>query len=297
MKKTLALILTCLLLFGSVGVVAFAAISEVTEQPTVAAANNTIYLVPGTYVSGGNKVENTIASGARKLSQDECDAIFTENAYECTLAVGTALPEPSSVRVDKSGNPYTFNGWWAIVDATVTYFDKVPAMTVVTFLYADWRADLSQRLDPAQPGEEEESEFVHYLEIKRASGATETVKLRAATTDRANAESLGHGRPVELYNEDLQLSPGDVITVYTTGLGDGELQYAPIITGTTNNRSISLESSSTSKTADYFTTDKGTTRKAPTLTCKDTMPIASYKIYIKFYSGGSMMAVYMEPKQ
>ena len=62
-------------------------------------------------------------------------------------------PKPKSTRKDKDGNDYSFNGWWAIVDATVTYFDVVPDVTESIYLYADWRADLSQRKDPVKPEE------------------------------------------------------------------------------------------------------------------------------------------------
>ena len=168
MKKILALALTSILLLGGAGVSASAA-APVRAQ----ADSGKIYLVPGTYSADGTKAENTVASGADKLDKAACDKINTENAYLCTLAEGEELPAPASTRTDKQGNPYAFNGWWSIVDATVTYFEKVPAASETMFLYADWRADLSQRKDPVAPDEGDVVLPKHYMSIKRA--ATEKI--------------------------------------------------------------------------------------------------------------------------
>lgn len=293
MKRFLTLTLVCLLIFGG-SVAAFA--EDRSSAPTQETERYKLYLVPGTYAANGNKVENTIASGAKKLSQTECNEIFTDNAYLCEMSEGTNLPVPASARVDKDGTPYAFNGWWSIVNSSVVYFDKVPAITQTTFLYADWRADLSQRKDPVAPDENPQIKALHYMTIKRAAtGNTKTVVLRVSGTDMSTAEQLGYGSPVQLYNEWFELSKGDVITVYSKGLGGSETpKVTPIYIN--DDRAIVLETSGdgSNVTADYLSADKGSSRRNPTLTCV-AQTGSHYRIYIKYYFGGSTMAVYLEP--
>ncbi len=218
MKRILAVVLTSVLLTGgSVSAVSANATTEalpVSQMETVAEMQNNLYLVPGTYMSGGVKVENTVTSGATKLTSDECEEILTDNAYLCNLSAGDSLPVPTSERVDKNGVPYKFNGWWSIVDAIVTYFDKVPELSETTYLYADWRAELSQRKDPIVPDESNVAVPAHYLSIKRAAtGKEETITLRVSGTDETSADTLGYYKPVQLYNDWFELNPGDVIKV------------------------------------------------------------------------------------
>ena len=300
MKKILALALTGLIVLSGSGMaVAATAASEALPtagKETAAVEQSNLYLVPGTYMSEGAKVENSISAGAQKLTKEQCDVIFTENAYLCTLSAGETLPVPTSERVDKSGEKYAFNGWWAIVDATVTYFDKVPEISEKTFLYADWRADLSQRKDPVAPEPGVEVEPNHYLMIKRAeTGETEKIILRKSGTDVSSAMDLGYGYAVQLLNQ-ITLNAGDVITVYTTGLDKTaeEPLLAPI--GSHQNREIQLESNGTgtNRTADFLTADKGSARRGPSITVNDGVS-GKFNIYIKFFGGGSTMAVYMEP--
>ena len=297
MKKILALALTGILVMGGSGTVvaASAATESSPAQQTeeTAAGSKELYLVPGTYTSGDAKVENGISSGATKLTQDECDAILTENAYLCTLSAGDTLPVPTSERTDKNGVPYSFNGWWAIVDATVTYFDKVPELSETTYLYADWRADLSQRKDPVVPDESTAVQPLHYMSVKRAAtGKEETITLRISGTDVTNADKLGYDRPVQLYNGWFELNPGDVITVYSAGLGGSEeTQLAPL---DVSGRGIVLENngSGSNITANYLT---ATTTGVPSLTYRKSLKKRYFRIYIKFQSAGAKMLVYMEP--
>ncbi|MDE7082914.1 MAG: hypothetical protein K2O89_04335 [Clostridia bacterium] len=301
MKKILALTLTGLLVLGGTGMAVSATATSIDPHPlkaeTMTTSQNSLYLVPGTYVSGGQKVENTISSGATKLTDDECAEIFTENAYLCTLAKGATLPVPSSSREDKDGNAFIFNGWWTIVDATVTYYDKVPNLSGTTYLYADWRAEVSQPKDPIIPDDFVEIEPVHYMSIARASGETDIVTLRKTSTDMDNAETLGYNYPVELYSLGFELNPGDVITVYTTGLEDSEKAVISPVLDSNKNRNIQLESSGdgSNVTADYLeAASLDNWRTKPTMTCIAD-EVGYYNVYIKYYAGGSIMAVYMEP--
>ena len=303
MKKILALTLSSMIVLGGSGI-AVAAYADSESSPATevqaenkAAEQNNLYLVPGTYVADGDTVENVISAGAEKLTDEQCGKIFTPNAYLCTLTKGAKLPVPTSEKVDKDGTPYAFNGWWTIVDATVTYFETVPEITETTFLYADWRADLSQRKDPIVPDESTAVQPLHYMSIKRKeTGATEIVSLRVSGTDMMNAETLGYGAPVQLYNGWFDLNPGDVITVYTAGFdGATEAQVAPLAQ---SGREISLESSGdlSNVTADYLEVNKSLKlTNNLTVTYKESLTARPFRIYIKFYFGGLTMAIYMEP--
>lgn len=294
MKKIVALTLTGVIALA--GAATFAACT--TDSPDLSPQEN-LYFVPGTYVSNGEKVENEISSGATKLSEEVCASMNTENVYRCALGAGQALPVPTSARVDKDGVPYTFNGWWSIVNATVTYYDKVPTVTTTTFLYADWRADLSQCKDPIIPDAGVVVEPNHYMSVVRAeSGETERITLRKAFTNMMNAETLGYLYPVELVAEGFELCPGDVITVYTTGLKDSEEAVISPVLDSSRKRSINLESSGdgSNVTADYLqAADLSSYATRPTVTCI-AEEVGYYNIYIKYFSGGSIMAVYMEPR-
>ena len=289
MKKILALALSSIFVLSGAAVFAACTTAEEEEQKPV---QENLYFVPGTYVSDGVKIENGLSDGATKLSDDKCAEMNTENVYQCTLPAGANLPVPTSQRKDKDDNLYTFNGWWTIVNATVTYYETVPTVTETTFLYADWRADLSQRKDPVVPDESTAVQPVHYMSIKRAkTGEEEKVVLRVSGTDVADAEDLGYGRPVQLYNGWFELRPGDEITVYTVGLEDStEAQIAPLNGMGAN---IALESSGdgSNVTANYLTT----TADAPTLTYRKTAKTRHFRIYIKFKLAGAKMTVYMEP--
>ena len=299
MKKLLALSLTVLLSLGGTGVALASTspeeVSPLAQAEATAVEQNSLYLVPGTYKEGGVVVENTIASGAQKLSEEKCDEIFTENAYLCTLSEGDALPVPSSERVDKNGEKYSFNGWWTIVDATVTYFDKVPKLSETTFLYADWRADLSQRKDPVAPEPGEVVEPNHYLMITHKSGDKEKIVLRKSGTDIPTAMDLGYGYAVQLLNQ-ITLVEGDKIEVYTTGLDKTKEDPVPAPIGEHLSREIQLEANGagTNNTADFLTADRGTSRTNPCMKVKEGVN-GTFNIYIKFFGGGSSMAVYMEP--
>ena len=243
---------------------------------------------------------NTItASGVRKLTDVECNEIYNENAYICSRAKGEKLPKPKSTRKDKDGNDYSFNGWWAIVDATVTYFDVVPDVTESIYLYADWRADLSQRKDPVKPEEGDKVEPNHYMVLKHADNTEERITLLRGFTNLSTAETLGYAFAAELKVEGLELKPGDSFMVYTTGLvkDSDKAELSPIGGAIDQMWSIDLEKSSEKEndTADYLSAETRayyTVDPVITYVCETE---GVYNLYIKYFSKGSKMAVYMEP--
>ena len=297
MKKILAITLTGLISLCGTGIAVSATTANGASpapQAEAVAEQNNLYLVPGTYILNGEKVENTISSGAKKLTAEECGQIYTENAYLCTLSAGATLPVPTSERVDKEGNAFTFNGWWTIVDATVTYFEKVPTLSENTYLYADWRADLSQRKDPVAPEPEEVVEPNHYLIITHEDNTQDKITLRKSSTDVNAALDLGYGHPVQLSTQ-FTLKPGDKFSVYTTGLKASEKPVAaPLVVSGTGEIQLESNGTNTNRTADYLEADGGSKRRDPSLTYIATS-IGTYNIYIKFFGDGSTMAVYMEP--
>ncbi len=298
MKKILSLVLINIFLLGSsvtaVSLKATAEPSREAQSKSVATKQNKLCLVPGTYMSEGGKVENAVPAGATKVKAEECAEIMTDNVYMCNLSAGDALPVPTSSRQDKNGVPYQFNGWWSIVDATVTYFDKMPELSETLYLYADWRAELSQRKDPVIPDASTVVVPSNYMSIKRAAtGKEEIITLRISGTDDINADTLGYSKPVQLYNDWFELNPGDVITVYATGLGGSDqTQSAPL--DVAGNR-ITFENSTTTanNTGTYLKINASDSR---TLVYRATQKTQQFRIYIKFKSNGAEMLVYMEPK-
>lgn len=298
MKKILTLVLASILLTGgSAAAVALNAKAEAlpeAQSATVATEQSKLYLVPGTYMLDGEKAENSVSGGATKLTAEECAEILTDNAYLCTLSAGEALPVPSSDRVDKNGEPYMFNGWWSIVNATVTYFDKMPELSETLYLYADWRAELSQRKDPVIPDDSTVAVPSNYMSIKRAAtGKEEIVTLRISGTDDVNADTLGYYKPVQLYNDWFELNPGDVITVYAAGLGGEEQTQAAPLDVAGNRITFENSTANANNTGTYLKLDANDSRA---LVYRATQKTRTFRIYVKFKSRGAEMLVYMEPK-
>ena len=295
MKKILAFATGILLTVGlAAGMTAGCKVNAPDETKP---AQEKLYFVPGTYVSDGQKIENTIASGATKLSDEDCAKLFTENVYRCALAAGEDLPVPVSSRTDAEGNAYSFNGWWAIVNATVTYFDSVPTVTETTFLYADWRADLSQRKDPVTPDGYVEVEPNHYMEITRKeTGEKEKITLRSTPSDQVT-ETLGYPYSAELYAQGFDLNPGDTFIVYTTGLTNDEDAVKSPVEDKDRRRYINLETSGdgANRTGDYLSAPDLTNFRTTATLTYIAEESGTFNIYIKYFAGGSIMAVYMEP--
>lgn len=287
MKKFFAYALSAVLSLGAVSGVAYSVSNAEEIEPYAQAAEQAIYLVPGNYVNGdGETVYNTVA-GATKLTDGECTAIHTPNAYLCEVETGETLPAPATERTG-----VTFNGWWAIKNAEVVYYDTVPETDGTLFLYADWRAELSQPKDPVNPPEESEVFLKDYLEITRKkTGKTEKVGLFVSATDVPNAVQAGYGGPVQFYNEWFYLSPGDTLKVYVSGVY-GSQAAGPMIAPQLRNgkEGTQLEISGTSNTGQFIRSSR-TEEKVFDCVATAEHP---YRVYIKFYDAGGTMTIYME---
>ncbi len=294
MKKSMKIItmgLAAALAFGMTG--GSMAIAETTATDTETDAAK-IYLVPGEYAA--------VETGATKLTEEQCAEIFTPNAYLCEVAAGEKLPTATTER-----EGYTFNGWWGIEDATVTYYETVPSVTETTFLYADFRTALSQPRDPIVPDEGAVQEYEHYMEVTRAAtGEKERVPLLVSGTDVSNAEQAGYGRPVQFYNEWFILQPGDELRIYVSNVYGSEAALAPQMRNT--QRKVTLEAGTTNSTGNWLKC--GTDSDDPNFSGDYALSVHGeprmnyvgkrateehhFRIYIKFYDNGGTMTVYME---
>lgn len=285
MKRLLTLILTGVLVLGGGAALSAAPAAQTAQAAaatsSVAGVQATVYLVPG---EGGS------VAGATKLADSDRQALYLDTDAYLAGNEGTDLPVATTTRTGTDGAALAFNGWWTIVDATVTYFEKVPAVTEPTFLYADFRADLSQRKDPVNPPADAEEKVEHYLKIHRAATETdEIIGLFVSATDVSNAEKAGYGGPVQFYNEWFYLSPGDTMEIYISGVYSDRAAGAFLCPQLRNGKqNATLESSGTSSTGSIITKD--------TITRFRCVAGAEhpYRIYIKFYDGGGTMTVYME---
>lgn len=267
-----------------------------------------LYLVAGGYndpVSGERAQYAVSGDSVVKLTDEQCAAIHSENAYVFGGKAGDALPAPDTER-----DGFAFNGWWGIEDATVTYYKTAPALTEDTYLYADYRAELSQHREPVAPGDDVAQEYPHYMEVTRAAtGKTEKIQLFVSGTDVPNAVQAGYGGPVQFYNEWFQLSEGDDIKFYVSNVYGRQPTLAP--QKRSNAQKITLEISGAGNTdkntsatlkclingempqipfaGDYGSSEYGD----PMVRCvrKGTN---NYRVYIKFYDDGGTMTIYME---
>ena len=295
--KVLSLALASALAVGTNA--ATVATAETTEQTPESSA---VYLVPGSYTNAaGQTVYNTVA-GATKLDESQCAKVHTPNAY---LAGGSGAELPDA---ETTNAKVTFNGWWAIENAEIVYYETVPDTAEPMFLYADWRAELSLPKDPVNPPEESDEAMEYYLEITRkATGKKERVPLNVSATDVPNAEQFGYGGPVQFYNEWFLLEPGDDFQIFVSRIYSKKPTPAPQYIK--DQSYAKLESNTVNKTLDYINCK---TPRGDYITGHDFYSYGSFKeptygyvgekakvahhfrIYIKFYDQGDVCTIYME---
>ena len=297
MKKILILGMAALLGLTCVGGLSATAAAEGTNETEKTAQ---VYLVPGSYYDeDGAKQQNTVEN-ATALSEDECSALHMEGNVYKAGEKGSVLPK---AQTENYG--IVFNGWWYIVDAEIVYTDTVPAVTEDTYLYADFRADLSQHQDPVAPKGEVKQEYKHYLLITHTDGTSEKVQLYVSGTDYADMDDAGYGAPVQFFNEYFTLKKGDLIQVFITGIiEDDKPTNMP-----SNKKSgltfanVAFETSGKSSTQSYISNynakDDGSGYadvENPTLKYLGNSS-CNFRVYIKFSSQGARMNLYLEPKQ
>lgn len=301
---------------GAAGTVPAEQTAPSEQTASVAAAETKgaaqVYLVPGE----GNSLEGT------KLAEDELSALHMEGDVYRAGATGTQLPTPATTKTDRTGASFVFNGWWTIVDASVTYYTTVPEVEENTYLYADFRAALSQPQGPVNPSNSAgTSTPQHYMLVTRAAtGKQEMIPLHVSGTEVSNAVQAGYGKPVQWYNEWFVMEPGDTVSYWFSGVYGTQPMYGPRPRHTPVSCDILLNASGqygqTGSYMQYVNDDydandethsgrghqsryffnANAADEPPTLSY--TGPLATqpyiFRIYIQFYDEGGHMTLYME---
>lgn len=272
MKKIITIAATASLIAACVTGAALS--GTAAELPSSETESVQVYLVPG--------AGNTLTG----LEKADSDALNMEGDVYVAGKAGSTLPTPATTKTDGKGNAFTFNGWWYIVDATVTYTETVPEVTETTYLYADFRADLSQRKDPVAPQGGEAQEDKNYLIITHADGTEDKIPLLVSGTDVADAMDAGYGNPVQFFNEWFTLQKGDLIKVYVTGIYEGDDPvWAPKDGG------VTFEGGGKSVSSDWVGTYDRTGGYTMYYIPEETH---IFRVYIKFKSSGKTMTFYIE---
>lgn len=95
-----------------------------------------VILSPG-YQQGFGSTENTVSSGATKLTEAQEGEYFVSNAYFATVAAGEDLPAAETTRAKT-----TFVGWTYAKDGIVETVEKMPAsLGEDLYLYAQWQTE------------------------------------------------------------------------------------------------------------------------------------------------------------
>ncbi len=326
MKKSLKILSLMLGLSFAVGTtvgitVMASAAPEQTAAPTASETNASpaaetkaaaqVYLVPGV----GNSLSGT------PLTAEDTAALHMEGEVFKAGAVGSQLPTPTTTKTDRNNQPFVFNGWWTITDATVTYYTTVPEVEETTYLYADFRASLSQHKDPVAPSGGGAASLEHYMLVTRAAtGKEEKIPLHVSGTEVSNAVHAGYDKPVQWYNEWFVMEPGDTVSYWFSGVYGAQPMYGPRPRHTPVSCDILLNASGqygqTGQYMQYVNDDydandtdhssrghqnryffnANDADEPPTLSYTGPMATQPYvfRIYIQFYDEGGHMTLYME---
>ncbi len=315
MKKLLSIAMaTALAVTCTAGIAVGTAAAE--EMPAPAAETAQVYLVPGSwYDADAKQTKYNTVEGATALSAEEKTALnFSEaqTVYKAGAA-GTTLPTPATTHTDAEGEPFVFQGWWYIQAATVTYTETVPSVKEDLYLYADFRAALSQRHEPAAPTEQVGGGEKNFMLITHEDDTQDVVPLLVSGTDVWNVYDMGYGSKVQFFNEYFTLKKNDRIKVYLTDISDGAkhddvpVPY-PKPHPTYGYFSYTLETSGNNRTSDYLFADSYGLDGSGVVEEGEEPEMAyipqetlTFRIYIKVEAGGSGMRenrlqVYLERK-
>ena len=286
------------------GIAAGAAAAEVTPAPASETAQ--VYLMPGTwYDAAAQKTKKNSVEGLTALNADEKETLHLEeeaNVYKAGAA-GTTLPVPKTDKKDAKGAAFVFQGWWYIKDAAVTYTETVPEVTATTYLYADFRAKLSQRHDPVAPSETVGVGDKNFMEVMHEDGTTDYFPLLVSGSDSPDITMMGYGVYVQFSNDYFELRRNDRISVYLTDVseegGDEEPTCYPKPDEDGEfNRTLEANGSLTNRSLDYLCVDDAATEARGKLTfAYIPAKTMTFRVYFKISSkSGNGLNVYIEPK-
>ncbi len=316
MKKLLSIAMATALV-ATCATAAIGASAAEGAAPAPAQETAQVYLVPGSWYDAASKETkyNTV-EGLTALTTEEKQALHLEegpNVYKAGAA-GTELPDPVTEKKDKEGEPFVFQGWWYIENATVTYAETVPEVKEDLYLYADFRAALSQRHEPAAPTEQVGGGEKNFMLITHEDGTEDIVPLLVSGTDAWAVDDMGYGTPVQFFNEYFTLRKNDRIKVYLTNIdpenGDKEpVAYPkPLVGPSYKYFPNMLEASGSNRTSNYLFADSYGLDGSGVVEDGEEFAMAyipqetmTFRIYIKVNYGSSstksgQLSVYMERK-
>ena len=317
MKKLLSIAMaTALAVTCTAGIAVGTAVAK-EATPAPAAETAQVYLVPGSWYDAAAKETkyNTVA-GLTALTAEEKAALNLEegpNVYKAGAA-GTELPAPATEHTDAQGAPFVFQGWWYIEKATVTYTETVPSVKEDLYLYADFRAALSQRHEPAAPTEQVGGGEKNFMLITHEDDTQDIVPLLVSGTDAWAVDDMGYGTPVQFFNEYFTLRKNDRIKVYLTNIdpeeGDKEpVAYPkPLVGPSYKYFPNMLEASGSNRTSNYLFADSYGLDGSGVVEDGEEFEMAyiqqvtmTFRIYIKVNYGSSstksgQLSVYIERK-
>ncbi len=314
MKKLLSIAMATALFAGCTAGIALSVTAEDAPAATPAAQ---VYLIPGSwYDAAAKETKYNTVEGATALSAKEKGELHLEaepNVYKAG-AVGEQLPTPVTEKTDKEGEPFVFQGWWYIVNASVTYTDVVPETEQPLYLYADFRAALSQRHEPAAPTEQVGGGEKNFMLVTHEDDTQEVIPLLVSGTDAWAVDDMGYGTPVQFFNEYFTLRKNDRIKVYLTNVdpenGDAKpVAYPkPLVGPTYKYFPNALEASGSNRTSNYLFADSYGLDGSGVVEDGEEFEMAyiqqvtmTFRIYIKVNYGSSstksgQLSVYIERK-
>ncbi len=303
MKKILTVAIATMLSAACVTGAAVSAAATADAPAAPAAETAQVYLMPGSWYDGtAAETKYNTVEGLTALNAAEKEALHLEaeeNVYKAGAA-GSVLPTPKTEKKDASSKPFVFQGWWYIVDATVTYTETVPEANGDLYLYADFRAEASQRHDPVAPPETIGAGDKNFMEVLHADGTTEYLPLLVSGSDSPNITQMGYGVYVQFFNEYFELRHNDRLSVYLTDISEGGDEEPACYPkpSSSGSFSVSLETngSGTNRSSDYLTEDSAMTKERGKLTLAFmSTESMTFRVYFKIATSGALN-VYIEPK-
>lgn len=174
-----------------------------SAQADGASSEHKVILCPG-YHAGFGTTANTISDGATKLSEQQEEDYWVDNAYYATVSAGQELPTPETTREETR-----FVGWTYAKDGIVVTVDKMPSeLDDDLILYAKWFTEGQEaKPDSGEVGEDpddDEDVGTDYVQIGDKKYAL------SRNTSASREEYWMGGKSVELKVD-------DTITLYMSG--------------------------------------------------------------------------------
>ncbi|WP_438847269.1 hypothetical protein [Anaerocaecibacter muris] len=164
-----------------------------------------VILSPG-YQQGFGSTENTVSSGATKLTEAQEGEYFVSNAYFATVAAGEDLPAAETTRAKT-----TFVGWTYAKDGVVETVEKMPAsLGEDLYLYAQWQTEGGGAVIDPTPEPEPEPE----PQPGKDTGLVVNGTLHKLVVNAGNTTTTEYWLGADAT---VKLTKGDVVTLQVNG--------------------------------------------------------------------------------